>query len=272
MTKSHPPRRVAVLTAAVALVAGTGVFFWLQHDADAPAPEGVVTAASSATRSGAPASRGAVPGALPDAAEAAKAASQARLSPVSETLRHPGAAGDVIARIQQRQAMSRLFADAQDIERARSENALMAPASADAAIGHMGFLSERQKSDGRSFVRYDLRTLESRVEGDQFDIFLPGAGLTARAVVEQVESVDGMLRWSGRILDFQEGGQFSVTHALQDSYAVGTFNTPVGNFSMEAKNGWGWVATQSSDFFLPAGGDDGVPAPFADAAVEPAHR
>lgn len=208
---------------------------------------------------------------LGESVAAANLTSQAQLSPVSETLRHPGMlVGDVIGRIQQRQAMNRLFVDANDIEQARNNNALMAPASSEAAISHMGFLSERQKTDDRSFIRYDLRTLESRVEGDQIDIFLPGVGLTTKAVIEQVESVDGMLRWSGRILDFQEGGQFSVTHALQDNYAVGTFNTPVGNFSMEAKNGWGWVAPQSSDFYLPDNEDDGVHAPSSDAATAPA--
>ena len=269
MRKPRWRSRGAALAAAAVLAAGAGVFFWQQGETTGPATDGVVAAVSPTTGFAGPASRGDAPIAVP---EAAAAASRAQLSAVPETLRQPGAAGDVIARIQQRQAMSRLFADAQDIAHARNETALMEPASSETAISHMGFLSERQKSDGRSFVRYDLRTLESRVEGDQFDIFLPGAGITAKAVVEQVESVDGMLRWSGRILDFQEGGQFSVTHALQDNYAVGTFNTPVGNFSMEAKNGWGWVATQSSDFFLPPGGDDGVHAPSPDAATEPPRR
>lgn len=188
----------------------------------------------------------------------AGAGKDASLAPLPETLRRPDAGGDVVARVQQRQGMYRLFSDAQDIERARGNDALMAPASPTEAIGHLPFLSERQKSDGRGFIRYDDRTLESRVEGDPVDLYLPALGVTAKAVVEQVESLDGMLRWSGRILDFQEGGRFSVTHALRDDYAVGTFDTPLGNFAMEVKNGWGWVATQASDFVLPPGGDDGL--------------
>lgn len=251
-------KALALIGAAV-LAAGT-LIVWLVPTADAPV-ENRATAAAS---------RGAGSGTLH---EPATPASQAQLSPLSETVRHPGmATGDVIGRIQQRHAMSGLFADVKDIERARSENALMAPASRQTAISHMGILSERQKSDGCAFVSYDPRTLESRVEGDQLDIFLPGAGVTVKAVVDRVESVDGMLRWTGRILDYQEGGKFSITHALQDNYAVGSFNTPAGNLAMEAKNGWGWVAPQSSDFFLPAGGSDGVPAPPSHPATVPPHK
>lgn len=258
--------RGAALAAAAALSAGA-VVCWLNRDANVPVVDRVAIAASPTTGAVDWASLG------NDLSPITGAASQVQLSPVSETLRQSGvSAGDVIGRIQQRQAMSRLFADAKDIERARSENALMAPSSSETAINRMGILSQRQKSDGRAFVQYNLRTLESRVEGDQFDIFLPGAGLTTKAVIEQVESVDGMLRWTGRILDFQEGGKFSVMHALQDNYAVGTFDTPLGNFSMEAKNGWGWVAPQSADFFLPPDGNDGLHVPASDTATVPVRR
>lgn len=209
--------------------------------------------------------------AMPD--DTAATAAQAALSPMPETLRHPIAGLGPVERIQQRHAMSRFFADAQDIERARGDDTLMVPALPAEAIAAMGgILSDRQKSDGRAFMRYELRTLESRIEGDPLDIFLPNLGLTAKAVVDQVESVDGLLRWSGHFVDFQEGGTFSVTHALGDRYAVGSFNTPLGTFSMEAKNGWGWVAPPSSDFLLPMGHDDGVRAPSPAAPSGPPGR
>jgi hypothetical protein len=260
------PWRGAALATTLVLAAWAGLL-WLWSEPDTNSTKGVVLATLFAPTANVPGTAGERSGASP---EAAPLASQARLSPLPETVRHPGTTPDVVARIEQRHAMSRFFSDARDIERARNETTLMTPAAPEAAIAGMGNLSQRQKSDGRAFIRYDPRTLESRVEGDQFDLFLPGAGLTARAIIEQVESVDGMLRWSGRILDFQEGGQFSVTHALGDRYAVGTFNTPVGNFSMEAKNGWGWVASQSSDFFLPPGGDDGLHADHPTAQPGPA--
>ncbi|RZL86457.1 MAG: metalloprotease secretion chaperone CpaB, partial [Variovorax sp.] len=187
---------------------------------------------------------------------------QAGLSPLPEILRQAGAATDALDRVRQRHALSRFFADDPDIERARAETILMAPARPGEAIAGMGaILSERQQVDGRAFIRYDPRTLESRIEGDTLDIFLPGLGLTSQAVIDRVESVDGLLRWSGHFLDFQGDGHFSVTHALGDRYAVGTFDTPLGSYAMESRNGWGWLAPPTIDFVLPADHDDGLPAP-----------
>lgn len=262
-TRSGVSWRVVVPAIATALTIAT-LSFWLWHEqaaADAERPG--TTSSSPATAAGTGLADG-----FTTSADTTTMAQQAELSALPETLRHPGAARDPIARVQQRHAMSRFFADAQDIERARAESTLMVPARPADAIGAMGVLSERQKSDGRAFIRYEPRTLESRIEGDTLDIFLPGVGLTAKAVVDRVDSVDGLLRWSGHFLDFQEGGTFSVTHALGDHYAVGTFDTPVGNFSMEARNGWGWVAPPSSDFVLPPGDGDGLHAavPPFDAA------
>ncbi|MGI4779015.1 MAG: metalloprotease secretion chaperone CpaB [Janthinobacterium lividum] len=244
----HP--RTAATAAAVAIAVGAGIV-WFRHDdrlpttaPTAPAAPEFVASGWGDPRLGASASGG--------------GNTDPALSPLPEILRRPAVPGDAVDRVQQRQGMNRLFSDARDIERARAKDTLMTPASPAEASGHLPFLSERQKSDGRGLIQYDIRTLESRVEGDQFDIYLPATGVTAKATVEQVESVDGMLRWSGRILDFQEGGRFSVTHALQDDYAVGTFDTPLGNFAMEVKGGWGWVATQASDFSLPPNGNDGL--------------
>ncbi|HUD31476.1 MAG TPA: metalloprotease secretion chaperone CpaB [Variovorax sp.] len=261
--------RVAAAATATTLAVGA-VSFWLRDEpaatgagpALAPLPPSVSDVASGTGL----ADRFTLPG------DTAAEARQADLSPLPETLRQPVAGLDAVARVRQRHAMSRFFTDAQDIERARGDDVLMVPAVPAEAIAGMGILSERQKSDGRAFMRYELRTLESRVEGDPLDIFLPNLGLTAKAVVDRVESVDGLLRWSGHFVDLQEGGTFSVTHALGDRYAVGTFDTPMGSFSMEARNGWGWVAPPSSDFSLPAGHDDGVQAPLPPAPPEQAAR
>lgn len=256
---------------ALAIAAGAALWLWLRHDPSTPSTERVAAAAGSPVVSS---DHDLADGfAMPAGAGASASQAQARLSPLPETLRLPVAVSDPLARVRQRHAMSRFFADARDIEHARGESALTAPATPSEAIGAMGgILSERQQSDGRAFIRYDLRTLESRVEGDPLDIFLPNLGLTAKAVVDRVESVDGLLRWSGHFVDFQEGGSFSVTHALADRYAVGVFDTPLGSFSMEARNGWGWMAPPSSDFILPAGHEDGVRAPSPTAPPEQAGR
>ncbi|RYE97352.1 MAG: hypothetical protein EOO78_19195 [Oxalobacteraceae bacterium] len=54
---------------------------------------------------------------------------------------------------------------------------------------------------------------------------------------------------------------FSVTHALDDRYAVGIYDTPLGSYAMEFVNGWGWLAAPASDFVSSADPYDGLPAP-----------
>lgn len=244
-SKTQGLRRRLALATAGALVLGIGAI-WLQS-ADQPA-------ATERTAPPPPAGRPFL--ITPDVPRAGLTPDT--LTALPETLNPSGTSADLLDRILQRQASRQLFAGPQDVERARSKDALLEPARRDVAIGHLPFLTERQRTDQRDFIRYDARTLDARVEGDQFDLLLPGIGMTVKAVIDQVESVDGMLRWSGHLLDVQEGGQFSITHASQDRYAVGTFNTPLGNFSMEASNGWGWVVSQDSDFFLPPDGNDAL--------------
>ena len=174
---------------------------------------------------------------------------------IPETIKNKNISANVVQRIQQRQDSGLLFRDAEDIERARVKSSMFMPTNPDLVISQLGFLTQRQKADGRNFIQYDMRTLESRVEGDTVEMPLSEIGMNVKAVIDSVESINGMLRWSGHILDFQDGGKFTITHAIQDKYAVGTFETPLGNFSLEAKNGVGWVVNQKTDFFLPPGGD-----------------
>ena len=174
---------------------------------------------------------------------------------ISETMKNKNLSGSVVQRIQQRQNSSLIFRDAEDIERARVKNSIFMATNPDLVASQLSFLSQKQKTDGRNFIAYDMRTLESRVETDTIEIPLSEIGLTVKAIIDSVESINGMLRWSGHILDFQEEGRFTITHAIQDKYAVGTFETPLGNFSLEAKNGVGWVVNQNTDFFLPPDGD-----------------
>ena len=250
----HRSRKAA---AAVILCAAAAVWLYPERDA----PKSVVPASPATSEQTA---FGGIFGTAPGETGTTAAAKSpaADLAALPETLRNPSAATNgVVERVLQRDRGNRLFSDAADVERARADDTLMTVAPAETALGHLGFLTDRQRTDGRTFVRYDLRTLSARVEGDAVDILLPVSGVSAKGVVDQVETVDGMTRWTGHLLDFQEGGQFAVTHAPADDYAIGTFTTPLGTFAMEAKGGWGWIASQSKDFFLPAGGDDGMHVP-----------
>lgn len=120
------------------------------------------------------------------------------------------------------------------------------------------WLSEKQRHDGRGFIEYDPYVIETKFVGDQVDVFLPELGITATAVIDRVEHVDDdIIRWQGTFSNFSGGqNKFTLTQTLKDQYAVGTIETPMGNFNMESKNGYGWVINQQADFYLPKDGHD----------------
>jgi hypothetical protein len=125
------------------------------------------------------------------------------------------------------------------------------------------WLTERQRHDGRGFIEYDPYVLETKFVGDQVDIFLPELGITATGVVDRVERLDDdIMRWQGSFSNFSGvPNKFTLTQTLKDRYTVGTFETPMGSFNLESKNGYGWVVNQRSDFVLPKDGQDYIVDP-----------
>lgn len=120
----------------------------------------------------------------------------------------------------------------------------------------------RQMADGRQFVAYDAYVLEARGVGDEFEVYVPNIGLTLHGVIDTVEVNGDIVRWSGTFEDFNSTqSRFSISQTMIDDYVLGSFDTPMGSYNLEAKNGLGWVVEQGADFHLPAGGKDHLPAP-----------
>ena len=120
----------------------------------------------------------------------------------------------------------------------------------------------RQMADGRQFVAYDAYVLEARGVGDEFDVYLPNIGLTLHGVIDTVEVNGDIVRWAGTFEDFNSTqSRFSISQTMLDDYVLGSFDTPMGRYSLEAKNGLGWLVEQGADFHLPADGKDHLPAP-----------
>ncbi len=63
---------------------------------------------------------------------------------------------------------------------------------------------------------------------------------------------------AGKTFNNFSGAQnkFTLIQTLKDQYTVGTFETPMGNYNLEVKNGYGWVVNQQTDFYLPKNGHD----------------
>lgn len=150
--------------------------------------------------------------------------------------------------------------DKQQVQAALNKTAMWQFADPQQATQALPWLTEKQKTDGRAFIQYDPYVLESKFVGDQIDVFLPELGMTAKAVIDEISPVDNdIIRWQGHFVDFNDGNSgFSISQTLKDQYAVGSIQTPLGNFNMESKNGMGWIVNQEKDFFLPANGQDAI--------------
>ncbi|ALN78617.1 hypothetical protein LA76x_0456 [Lysobacter antibioticus] len=122
--------------------------------------------------------------------------------------------------------------------------------------------AERQIPNGRQFVAYDPYVLEAKNVGDNIEVYVPHIGLTLHGVIDDIEVNGDIIRWSGGFEDFNSTqSRFSVSQTMIDDYVLGAFDTPMGSFSLEVKNGQGWIADQAEEFHLPPDGKDYIEAP-----------
>ncbi|ALN61478.1 hypothetical protein GLA29479_593 [Lysobacter antibioticus] len=149
--------------------------------------------------------------------------------------------------------------DRTKLQAALSKKAVLQLADPDKVIAGSLRPSAKQISDGRQFIAYDPYVIESKAVGDDIEIYLPNIGLTAHGVIDNIEVNGDIIRWSGRFEDFNSTqSSFSISQTMIDQYVLGVFETPMGTFNLEAKNGLGWIVDQGTDFHLPADGKDYV--------------
>jgi hypothetical protein len=183
---------------------------------------------------------------------------------VSEKLWMGAQANDTVQRLLLRQAgNSAIFASQSDITRARAQTLLFSPVHAQQDLRQSPLANPRRLSDGRLWMDYNMQVLAARVEGDRLVLALPGMP-AVEAEIDTVELVNGHYRWSGRLLGLDLAGRFSITQAMADQYAVGSFNTAQGEFLLEAKAGIGWVANATQEFVH---SEDGLHETEAEGAV-----
>jgi hypothetical protein len=120
---------------------------------------------------------------------------------------------------------------------------LVTPGSRSEVQQAFGVLSERQLSDGRHFVQFRTADVRSLALYDSFEIRLDPATAPVTGRVEKVSEFEGMKRVSGKLLGTEGRGQdpFSMTVSSDGSYAVGNFALGGRSYSLESKNGAGWI-------------------------------
>lgn len=115
--------------------------------------------------------------------------------------------------------------------------------------------------DDRVWVKLDPFVLETRLPGDTIRLDVPGAGGQGVAgTIDRVSTENGFSRWEGPIHDADPSARFSIAQSLSDRYTIGNFNTADGGFTIEAKNGVGWIRSHAQDAALLTH-DDVAPPP-----------
>lgn len=108
-------------------------------------------------------------------------------------------------------------------------------------------LSDEERHDGRSFVHFRASKLETLVPGDTMTIPLKQQNREYTMKVSRVEvHDDGNVTWHGRLTEFSNNNQVSITRG--ESLTVGGFTTPEGHYTLQARGNQGWVASSDTLF------------------------
>lgn len=110
-------------------------------------------------------------------------------------------------------------------------------------------LSEKEKNDGRVFIEYDLYNLESKQVGDPLILKVSELGLRRQGIIEKVTVAtnDDIVSWSGYLENGDKNNEsFYISQSIQDNYVSGSITTLDGTYTIEAKNGAGWIIPPSS--------------------------
>ncbi|MCW7536908.1 hypothetical protein OOT46_03445 [Aquabacterium sp. A7-Y] len=114
-------------------------------------------------------------------------------------------------------------------------------------------LSPQEAADGRSFVRFDPVKLETLMPGDTLEIPVPQRNAVYHMVVEDVQAHgDGSVTWNGRLRDFPEENQATMTKGGDLVY--GGFTARDELYVIQSNGTAGFIA-ESASLFKPT--DDG---------------
>ncbi|GAA3968290.1 hypothetical protein [Allohahella marinimesophila] len=127
----------------------------------------------------------------------------------------------------------------------------------DSAVAALELTAEEQH-DGREFLSVDRMKIESLVPGDVVELPVAFEGGTMQMEVERVEvGTAGAVTWHGRITDFEEENQVSITQGA--AITIGGITTPNGVYMVESRAEAGWIVptgtlfknTEEEDGILP---------------------
>ncbi|MAM87479.1 MAG: hypothetical protein CME36_09260 [unclassified Hahellaceae] len=120
-------------------------------------------------------------------------------------------------------------------------------------------LTPEQRFDGREFVKVDQMKIETLVPGDTLELPVSFESGSMEMVVDNVEvSETGEVTWFGRIKDYEQENQVSITQG--ETVTIGGITTPNGEYMIESRAAAGWIVPTGT-LFNPGDEDDRVYPP-----------
>lgn len=138
----------------------------------------------------------------------------------------------------------------QTVQKGKIPPRLMQPADigldvVEAEFAHIG---RDQLLDGREFVRFNSRPLRLFKTGQPFSVALPFEEQVFTGVVRKVSEFQEMKRLTGKFIDSgnEQINHFSMTVSGDGRYVAGSISIDEETYTLEAKNGIGWVNKSSN--------------------------
>ncbi|WP_112197723.1 hypothetical protein [Rahnella sp. NRRL B-41462] len=114
------------------------------------------------------------------------------------------------------------------------------------------YLGEKQLNDGRIFIRIDTALLKKLKPGNTFSIAITDQGERVTGTIEKEQSFEGIRRLSGYFTPVSLNRKFplSITLSSDDSYVAANFSLENSDYTLEAKNGLGWMNNMNNEELL----------------------
>lgn len=127
-------------------------------------------------------------------------------------------------------------------------------------------LSPEERRDGRMFLRLNPLKIETLMPGDTLEMPIAQRKASYTMVVDRVEPHgDGSVTWSGRLKEFEQENQVTITQSQGLTYAGVTL--PSDSYVMQVNGEQGWLARGSSLFKAKVPNDIVLPPHEHDAPI-----
>jgi hypothetical protein len=108
-------------------------------------------------------------------------------------------------------------------------------------------LTPADKFDGREYIRFNPRRIETLMPGDTLEIPIWQLGVRYKMRIDYTETHEnGSVTWHGHLENFDEPHRVAIT--VGNGLSLGGIETPSGHYVLQAHGESGWIASSETLF------------------------